>query len=194
MGTFGFSYLVLMPVMTSRVLGGGPAENGYLLGMVGVGATLGALTVAHLGRPAHPGRRLLAMGALAGAALVGFALSRVFALSALFALATGAGIIAFLSSANATVQLAAPDGLRGRVMSVYSLALIGSGLLNSLLSGALGDLLGAPRAIALTGMAIVAAVALLVRRPGLESPTPSPPPRSAPAVPERGGPGPSVVS
>jgi len=174
MGTFGFSYLVLMPVMASRVLGGGPAENGFLLGMVGVGATLGALTVAHLGRPAQPGRRLLVAGTVAGAALVGFAFSRLFALSALCALATGAGIIAFLSSANATVQLTVPDALRGRVMSVYSLALIGSGPLNSLLSGALGDLLGAPRAIALTGLVIIGAVAVLVQALAGTALTPAP--------------------
>ncbi|MDR7592090.1 MAG: MFS transporter, partial [Armatimonadota bacterium] len=62
----------------------------------------------------------------------------------------------------------------GRVMSVYSLALIGSGPLNSLLSGALGDLLGAPRAIALTGFVIVVAVALLVQAPGGMAATPAP--------------------
>jgi len=161
MGTFGFSYVVLMPVMTTQILGGGPAQNGYLLGAVGVGATVGALLVAATARSGHPGRRLLWLGALAGAALLTFAASRSLPVAAVVLFAVGGLIIGFLATANATIQRLIPDALRGRTMSVYSLALLGSGPANSLLAGALGTAVGAPWAIAITGLLIIVPMILV---------------------------------
>ncbi|MGH2454413.1 MAG: MFS transporter [bacterium] len=161
MGTFGFSYVVLMPVMTTQILGGGPAQNGYLLGAVGVGATVGALLVAATARSGHPGRRLLWLGALAGGALLTFAASRSLPVAAVVLFAVGGLIIGFLATANATIQRLIPDALRGRTMSVYSLALLGSGPANSLLAGALGSAVGAPRAIAITGLLIIVPMILV---------------------------------
>ncbi len=177
MGTFGFSYLVLMPVMTTEVLGGGPAQNGYLLGAVGLGATAGALLVAATARSGNPGRRLLALGVLAGAALVGFATSRSLPMAAAILFAVGGLIIGFLATANATIQRLIPDALRGRTMSVYSLALLGSGPANSLLTGALGSAVGAPRAIAITGVLIIVPIILvaLVARSSVGAFQPPPP-------------------
>jgi MFS family permease len=163
-GTFGFSYLVLMPVMTSQVLGGGPAENGYLLGVVGVGATAGALMVAATGSAGYPGRRILGMGVLAGSALLVFALSRTMLLSGVALFLVGGAIIGFLATANATIQDLVPDALRGRVMSVYSLALMGSGPANSLLAGALATAVSAPYAIAASALAILLPVGVLAIR------------------------------
>lgn len=163
-GTFGFSYLVLMPVMTSQVLGGGPAENGYLLGVVGVGSTVGALVVATTGSAGYPGRRILGMGALAGCALLAFSLSRTMLLSGAALFLVGGAIIGFLATANATIQDLVPDALRGRVMSVYSLALMGSGPVNSLLAGVLGTAVGAPGAIAASALLILLPVGVLVVR------------------------------
>jgi len=164
MGSFAFSYLVLMPVMTTTVLGGGAKENGYLLGIVGVGATSGALLVAAAGAGDRPGQRLLALGALAGGALLTFSLSRTVVLSGAVLFIVGMALIGFLSTANATIQNLVPDALRGRVMSVYALALIGSGPLNSLLAGVLGNYLGAPRAIAVSALLILLPVAVLALR------------------------------
>src|SRR3990170_2751817 len=163
-GSFAFSYLVLMPVMTTTVLGGGAKENGYLLGIVGVGATSGALLVAAAGAGERPGQRLLALSAVAGGALLTFSLSRTVALSGAVLFIVGMVLIAFLSTANATIQNLVPDALRGRVMSVYALALIGSGPLNSLLAGVLGNYIGAPRAIAVSALLILLPVAVLALR------------------------------
>src|SRR3989304_1038030 len=164
MGSFAFSYLVPMPVITTTGLGGGAKENGYLLGLGGVGATSGALLVAAAGAGDRPGQRLLALGALAGGALLTFSLSRTVALSGAVLFIVGMVLIAFLSTANATIQSLVPDALRGRVMSVYALALIGSGPLNSLLAGVLGNYIGAPRAIAVSALLILLPVAVLALR------------------------------
>jgi len=164
MGSLGFNYIALMPVMTTEVLGGGARENGLLLGMVGVGATTGALLVATVGAGEAPGRRILTLAVLAAAALLSFALSRTLLLSAAILVVVGLAIIGLLSTANATIQGIVPDALRGRVMSLYALALIGSGPLNSLLAGLLGNALGAPGAIAVTGGLILVPVAVVLLR------------------------------
>jgi len=164
MGTFAFSYLALMPVMTTTVLAGGAEENGYLLGVVGIGATCGALVVAAVGAGDRPGQRIVTLGVVAGAALLAFAFSRSLALAVVVLFAVGLAIIGFLSTANATIQNLVPDALRGRVMSLYSLALIGAAPLNSLLAGLLGNVLGAPGAIAVSGGLILLPLAAVVLR------------------------------
>ncbi len=164
MGTFGFSQVVLMPVMATDVLGGGAKENGYLLGIVGIGSTVGALLVASAGAGERPGQRILTLGAVSAAALLAFALSRTIVLSGLVLFLVGLGIIGFLATSNATIQNIVPDALRGRVMSVYALALIGSGPLNSLLAGVLANVLGAPQAIAISALCILLPVAALALR------------------------------
>lgn len=163
-GTFGFSYLVLMPVMTTEVFRGGPAQNGYLLGAVGVGATTGALLVAATARSGRAGRRLLWLGVLTGGSLLAFAASRSLPLAAAILFVVGGSIIGFLATANATIQELVPDALRGRVMSLYSLALLGSGPANSLLAGALGSAIGAPGAIAIAGLMILLPIGMLAIR------------------------------
>jgi MFS family permease len=174
LGTFAFSYVVLMPVMATTVLHGGAKENGYLLGLVGIGSTSGALLVASAGAGERPGERILTLGALGAAALLGFAFSRDLALSGAILFVVGLSFIGFLATANATIQSLVPDALRGRVMSVYALALIGSGPLNSLLAGILGNTLGAPRAIAVSALCVlVPVVALAFRGRALRSFAPS---------------------
>ena len=82
-GAFGFTHLVLMPVMAS-VWGGGPAENGYLLGAVGLGATLGGLAVATRTPTRRPDRHTVILAYAAGIGMVVFALSRYLPLSLMF--------------------------------------------------------------------------------------------------------------
>lgn len=162
-GTFAFTYVVLMPVVASRVLGGGPAENGYLLGAAGVGATLGGLMVATL-RPRRPGKLIVSFGYAAVLCLIAFSLSRHLVLSMVLSVGIGGSVMAFLATCNATIQSYVPDALRGRIMSLYTLALIGSGPLNSLIAGVLGNVLGAPWTIALSGLVMGLAVGVIAWR------------------------------
>jgi MFS family permease len=162
-GTFAFTYVILMPVVASGVLGGGPAENGYLLGAAGVGATLGGLMVATV-RPRRPGKVIVSFGYSAVLCLIAFSFSRHLALSMLLSVGIGGSIMAFLATCNATIQFHVPDALRGRIMSLYTLALIGSGPINSLIAGLLGGALGAPRAIAISGAVMGLAIVLVALR------------------------------
>jgi len=162
-GTLAFTYIILMPVVASRVLGGGPAENGYLLGAAGVGATLGALGVATQ-RSHRPGRLIVSFGYVAAVALVGLALSRHLLLSMVLVAVVAGAIIAMQATCNATIQGYVSDTLRGRIMSIYALALIGSGPANALIAGVLGNALGAPAAIGISGVALGLSVAVVAMR------------------------------
>lgn len=174
-GTFGFTHLALMPVLVSTVLGGGPAENGLLLGAVGVGATVGGLVIATRPSTRKPNRQAVMLVYAAAAGMLGLALSRQLHLSLVLAAWVGGCTIAFLATSNSTIQASVPDALRGRVMSVYTLALVGSGPLNSLVAGTLGSMLGAPAAIAVSGAVLGLSVIILGWRtqpvPRSEAPT-----------------------
>jgi len=178
-GAFGFTHLVLMPVMASTVLGGGPAENGYLLGAVGLGATLGGLAVATRTPTRRPDRQTVILAYAAGIGMVFFALSRYLPLSLMLGAWIGGCTIAFLATANSTIQASVPDALRGRVMSIYSLALVGSGPFNSLVAGILGSMLGAPGAIMVSALILGVAVIILGWRSQPESRSEEPTPASA---------------
>lgn len=160
-GVFAFTYIVLMPVIASQVLGGGARENGFLIGSAGVGATIGALSVATLRNPRRPGRLVVGFGLAGAAGLVAFSFSRQLVLSMVLT-AGGAGLImAFLATCNSTIQALVPDHLRGRIMSLHTFALIGSGPLNALLAGVLATAVGPSRTIAISGLLMAVAVLVI---------------------------------
>lgn len=163
-GAFAFTYIVLMPVIASRVLGGGARENGFLIGAAGVGATFGALGVATVRNPRRPGRLIVGFGFAGAAGLVAFSLSHHLGLSMALTALTAGSIMAFLAICNSTIQAYAPDELRGRIMSLYTLALIGSGPLNALLSGALANWVGVSMTVAISGLLMAAAIAVIASR------------------------------
>ncbi|MDR5708587.1 MAG: MFS transporter [Armatimonadota bacterium] len=153
-GMFGFTWTVLSPAFTVRILHGGPLENGYLLTAVGVGSTLGALRVAGGGASHRPGRFVLTSAAATGISLLAFSTTRHL-LAALACLSlTGFFLTSFMSATNSTIQSLVEDRYRGRVMSLYTLALIGSGPPGSLLAGSLADLVGVPASLALNGILV----------------------------------------
>jgi MFS family permease len=96
------------------------------------------------------------------AALLAFAMSRVFALSLLTLFVAGYCQISFVATANNRIQTITPDHLRGRVMAIYAQALIGVGPIGSTQAGALATLFGAPWAMAI-GAVIAGAVIVGIR-------------------------------
>ena len=133
---------------------------GLLLGMFGTGALIGALLA---GAYSDRGRgRLLTIGNLGfPLTLLVFALSQSFWLS--MAVLFGVGILFILQNAlaNTLVQLASPDRLRGRVMSVYSLVFQGMQGAGRMQAGITETLTGAPFAVAI-GAIVSLAYGLLV--------------------------------
>jgi predicted MFS family arabinose efflux permease len=144
---FGFSCTTLIPVMAKDYLGLDAGGFGILVASMGLGALVGALSLAALGEATRPGLMTAARLAFALAAL-GFAASRSVPLSMLALAVAGWGIITNLALSNTLVQLALPDAMRGRVMAAYVWAVVGSAPLGSMYMGATAERWGAPAAIA----------------------------------------------
>jgi MFS family permease len=148
----GMPYAVLMPIFADQVLHGGPRALGLLMGAAGVGALMGALTLAAR-RGVSGLERWIAGSSMAfGACLILFACSRSLWLSAAFLVATGFAMIGQNAASNTLIQSIVPDGLRGRVMSIYSMMFIGMAPFGSLLAGGLAHRLGAPGTVAIGGV------------------------------------------
>nr|WP_277621365.1 MFS transporter [Thermus arciformis] len=164
----GMNFQTLVPAYARLVLGLSATGYGFLVSSVGLGALGAALVMAFTGRP-RLGRLLLGVFALAFAHL-GLFLPYP-SLVPLFLALGGFGMISVLINANTLVQLSVPDRLRGRVMAVYSLVMLGTGPLGAYLTGLLFELLGGrPAALALGGMVLL--VGLYQLRPFPRGPSP----------------------
>jgi MFS family permease len=165
----GMPYVVLMPIFADRILHGGGQEFasligshdlgavrlGILMGAAGVGALLGALTLAVRSGVKGLGRWVAVCCAGFGVSLMLFAFSKSFWLSVLLLLPVGYFIMLQMASSNTLIQVMVPDALRGRTMAVYSMMFMGMAPIGALLGGALSDRLGAPMAVAIGGFASV---------------------------------------
>jgi len=122
---FGVSFAVLLPAWAVEVLGGDATTNGWLQSARGIGALMGALLIASLGRFDFKGR-LLTLGSFVFPLLVlAFSFVRWLPLSLAVLMGTGVGVIFIFNLANALVQTLVRDELRGRVMGLYSLTFFG---------------------------------------------------------------------
>jgi len=156
---FGFPYITMMPVFARNVLHRGAGGYGILTSSVGIGAMLGALGVAILGRRiVHKGRTMLLGGVSFGVLLVLFSASRSLGLSmALLALA-GCAMIVNNSLTNTLLQIAVPDHLRGRVMGFYSFVFVGLAPFGAFLVGLVAEHYGAPVAVGAGGVLVTLGV------------------------------------
>jgi len=154
-GLMGYSYTVLLPVFASQVLHGGPTTLGWLTSASGIGALISTLALAVRKSVVGLPRRVQIAGTLLGFALILFGLSHVLWLSLLLMVVVGFGLMQCVTGINTILQSLAPEGMRGRVMSYYTMAFFGAAPVGGLLVSALADRIGAPVAVGLTGAACV---------------------------------------
>jgi MFS family permease len=153
----GMPYLVLMPVFAKEVLHCGPQTLGFLLGASGIGALIGALFLAS--RVSVVGtNKMLSIGAcIFGVSLIGFSFSSHVVLSLILMLFTGFHMILVMASSNIMLQTIAADDKRGRIISLYALALMGTAPFGSLLAGIVANHIGAPNTILAGGIVCILA-------------------------------------
>jgi predicted MFS family arabinose efflux permease len=165
-GIFGWSYTVLMPAFARDVLGLGAHGYGVLMSASGLGALLGALTVAAAGHGFTPRKIALAGVWIFSASLLAFAVNRNFYASLGFLFVSGFGMMLFFSTSNTVLQTIVPDEMRGRVMGVWSVVFGAMIPLGSLEAGALAHWKGTPLAIGVGALicAVAAAVTLVAIR------------------------------
>src|SRR5215207_3403168 len=150
----GIPYLTLMPVVARDLLGAGAGGYGVLLACVGVGGLSGALFLASLGKHLRRGRLLVGSSLAFSLSLLVFALARDEWLARAVLLVTGFMMIMNSALANGILQALVPDELRGRLLSVYSLVVVGlSQALGAVVTGAVARTVGVDWAIG--GAAVV---------------------------------------
>ncbi len=153
----GMPFVVLMPVFAANVLHGGAHTLGFLMGGMGVGALISALSLA--ARKSVRGLiRMIPIAAIVfGLGLIGFGLSHVFWLSMLTVLVAGMGMMQGMAASNTIIQTLVSEDKRGRVMSYYTMAFVGMAPFGSLLAGALAHLIPPTPMFLFKGTALVGA-------------------------------------
>ena len=166
---FGPSASLILPVYAVKVLHIGPERLGLLFSAVGIGSILGALIVASLGPNAAKGRIFLLGIVIWVGALASFAVSTWLWLSMAALFVSGLGHIFAGATTITLLQTRVPEGMRGRVMSLNTLLIMGVRPLGDFPAGALVSLIGAPVTVLLSAGLVGAYGLVAVARPAIRS-------------------------
>jgi MFS family permease len=160
----GMPFVVLMPIFAATVLHGGPHTLGFLMGAMGVGALISALSLAARKSVRGLIRMIPIAAAVFGLGLIGFGLSRTFWLSMVMVMVAGMGMMQGMAASNTIIQTLTSEDKRGRVMSYYTMAFVGMAPFGSLLAGTMAHAMGAPWTVIVNGAVVVLGAAWFATR------------------------------
>jgi MFS family permease len=149
----GMPYAVLMPAIASRVLHGGPHTLGLLMTATGIGALAGTVYLAARHTVLGLGKVIVFATTMLSVGLIAFSFSSTLVLSLAVLPLVGAGMMLQSASANTILQTVVDEKLRGRVMAFYTMAVLGTQPLGSLLAGAMAERIGTQRTILIGAIA-----------------------------------------
>jgi MFS family permease len=149
-GALAWEFPVSLPLMASKVFGGGAAAYGVMASVMGVGAVAGGLVAAGRGRPRASALCLSAIGW--GIAILLAAVAPTMPLELAALAFVGYGSITFNSMAKTVLQLAAKPTMRGRVMALWGLAWLGSTPIGGSIVGWIGQDAGARWSLVVGGL------------------------------------------
>lgn len=152
---FGMSYVVLLPVLARQNLHVGSEAYGLMQTATGVGGLVGTVLAAQLARSGHRGVQAIAGAVLFGVSLIGLSLSPWYLLAVVVLFLVGAVNQLYMTTTTMTLQLSIPNELRGRVMSIWGIT-FSMIPLGGALSGLVAEHFGAPFAMALGGVMVIA--------------------------------------
>ena len=156
---FGLAYITLMPVLAVDVLHVGAKGQGLLMSVGGVAALLTTLWLSSRSNVGSKGWLIIGGGVMSGLSVAALGLTSAFvgsfplALAIMFAI--GICNTTYTTSIQSSLQMLVPDGMRGRVMGFYGVT-YNIVPLGGMLAGALANLITAPLAIAVGGLAVAA--------------------------------------
>ena len=159
----GFSYGVLTPLFARDVFHGDARTLGYLMSASGIGALIGATYLGSRKRLRGLGNVMALGGGLMGCAVIFFAESQWFWLSALCLVAAGMGGVLTMASSNTLLQAIVEEEKRGRVMAFFTMAFTGTMPMGNLLVGWLAAQIGASTTLVISGL-VCLIVALIFYR------------------------------
>jgi MFS family permease len=151
----GMPYSVLMPVFADNVLHGGPNTLGLLMAASGVGALIGAMFLAARKTVLGLGKFIPMTAAAFGAGLVAFSFTRVLWVGLALMVVTGLGFMAQMAISNTVLQTIVDEDKRGRVMSFYTMAFMGTAPFGSLLAGSVAERIGTPHTLMFGGIGCI---------------------------------------
>ncbi len=157
-----FNFSVYVPLLATRVLGLGSEGFGFLMTSLGVGAVAAGLSLGAIGSREPPAVMIATSLGVACSGLLVLALTRSFWLAACVLAVIGLTGTFVNTGCNTSLQLSAPDALRGRVMSLYTLVSGGIFPLSALFVGSVSEAAGVSRAFAVNGVLGLSVLALLV--------------------------------
>jgi MFS family permease len=173
-GDFGINFNVWMPLLAKQEIDTGPGGFGLLMSSLGIGALVGALSLAFRSKGASL-ERMVATGLLLGLSEVVLGLATEIAPRLILAMVisafVGYGLTSTMAMANTVVQSTAPDELRGRVMSVYIMVSTGVAPLGALLAGAVANAANTSVSILLGGIITTLSAIWLARRLQIRPPS-----------------------
>jgi MFS family permease len=154
-GCLTYEFQISLPLVSGNTFHGDSRTYGFLTACMGVGAVLGGLAAA--GRRRTGLNPLVTTAGMFGAAVLAAALAPSLPAEAMVLLVVGACSVTFLSLGNTTLQLGSEPAMRGRVMSLWSVAFMGSTPIGGPLVGFVGSSLGARYALGVGGVAALMA-------------------------------------
>jgi MFS family permease len=160
-GTLAFNFTTTLPLLAEYTFHGGPGTYSAFTVAMGAGAVIGGLIVAHRSRPSVGLLGLIGLWFGSMMVLVALLPTEVATIAALVLM--GIGSIAYIATANATIQLTADPSMRGRVMSLYAIAFLGSAPIGAPLMGWISDTTSPRVALFIGAMAALAASVPLAR-------------------------------
>ena len=164
----GMPYTVLMPVFARDILHGDAHTLGFLFGAVGLGAFIGAVYLASRKTVLGLGRWIAIATSIFSLGLLFFSFSREIYLSVALMLFTGFGMMMQMASTNTLLQTLVDDDKRGRVMSLYVMAFMGTAPFGSFMAGTLASTIGAPYTVLSSGViCLIGAIIFFKNLPSL---------------------------
>jgi MFS family permease len=161
-GTLAYNFQVVLALFAKFTFHGGAGVYSALTSLMGGGAVLGGLAVASRNRPDI--HRLTAVGLGFGVLILAVAVSPTLLVASIVIVPMGALSIAFIATANATLQLRAAPTMRGRVMALYAIAFLGTTPIGSPLVGWISQTTSPRVALAVGAGATLVAAAVTRRR------------------------------
>jgi MFS family permease len=160
----GSSYQVLMPVLAKEVLHGGSDTFGFLMAAAGFGALIGAAYLASRESVLRLGRIIPSAATVFGAGLVALAFTNIIPVTMGLMFIIGLGLMINTASCNTILQTITNDDMRGRVMSFYTMAIMGTAPFGSLLAGSLARLVGTQYTILIGGVSCIAGALVFYKK------------------------------
>jgi MFS family permease len=160
-GTLAYEFQVSLPLLARFTFDAGAQGYGLLLAAMSLGAVVGGLAFATRATPSHV--RLGVAGLVFGALILLASVMPTLAATAAVLPLVGAASIAFITLANATLQLTAAPEMRGRVIALYGVAFLGTTPVGGPIVGWVGEVAGPRAGLALGGVAALLATAVAWR-------------------------------